>query len=102
MFFGPAYTMIEAARLTNDANHVITWRMLGMLGMTGDWSETQNENSRMVAEKPTAFLRAWTAANRAVVQGKTPDAVMRAYLRPLTKEASANRRRLAKREPAVF
>lgn len=101
MFFGPAYTMIEAARLTSDAQQVIALRMIGIMGFKGGWADAHRENSRMVAEKPTTFLRAWTAANRAVLQGKTPDAVMRAYLRPLNNKASANRRRLAGRDPAV-
>ena len=100
--FGPTYTMIEAARLTSDAQQVIALRTLRMMGLRGGWSDTHTETSRMVAEKPTAFLRAWTAANRAVLQGKTPDAVMRAYLGPLTTKASANRRRLAGRDPVVI
>lgn len=100
-FFGPAYTLIEAARLTTDSQQVIALRMLGMLGLKGGLAEQHEENSRMVAEKTPAFLRAWSAAQQAALQGKTPDAVMRAYLGPLTSKASANRRRLAGRGPDV-
>lgn len=103
MVFGPAYALIEAARLTQAAQQVVDLR-LRRLGAPkhdwADWGETQTETSRMVAEKPVAFLRAWTAASRAVLSGGTPDVVLRAWLGPLTQEASANRRRLTGRGPS--
>jgi len=101
MYFGPAYTVIDALRLASDAQKVVTLRMQGMAGLRGGWSDTQTETSRMIAEKPACFFRAWAAANEAACRGKTPDAVLRAYLAPLTATAADNRARLSGRDSAV-
>lgn len=87
-----AQTMIEA-------QSVITMRLWGMAGL---WSVTPSEHLRMFTEKPVALSRAGSAAAQAAMRGARPDQVAAAWLRPISRRASANRRRLAKRGPARF
>ncbi len=83
------------ARLAAEANAVIAMRMMGLAGL---WSTAPSETMRMVTEKPAAFAKAATAATRAAAKGRDP---VSAALRPLSREATANRRRLAKRGPKL-
>ena len=76
-----------------EAQAVMAYRTLGMLGY---WQVQTCENERMCAEKAPAFAEAGMAAGQAVMEGKRPDQIAQAWLQPLQRKVSANRRRLAK------
>lgn len=78
--------------LAFEAQAVVGMRLLGMAGA---WPVARNENRKMLAEKPPAFSRAATAAAGKAVSGGWPDEVILAAVRPLTRTARANRKRLA-------
>ncbi|MCY0094057.1 hypothetical protein [Hoeflea ulvae] len=78
--------------LAFEAQAVIGMRMLGMGGV---WPVSKSENSKMLAEKPPAFAKAAVAAARKAAAGGRPDQVLTAAVKPLTKTARANRKRLA-------
>ena len=77
--------------LALEAQAVIGMRLLGM---NGAWPVGKNENSKMLAEKPPAFARAATAAAKKAASGGRPVQVLTAAVKPLTKTARANRKRL--------
>ena len=89
---------VASAQMLVEAQAVITMRLWGMAGL---WSVTPAENMRMLTEKPVALSRAGSAAAQAAMRGATPDKVAEAWIRPITRRARANRRRLAKRGPAI-
>lgn len=78
--------------LALEAQAVIGMRVLGM---NGAWPVGKSENKKMLAEKPPAFAKAATAAARKAVAGGSPDQILTAAVKPLTKTARANRKRLA-------
>lgn len=80
--------------LAFEAQAVVGMRLLGM---GGAWPVGRNENRKMLAEKPPAFSKAASAAARKVAAGGRPDQVLLAAVKPLTKTARANRKRLAAR-----
>jgi hypothetical protein len=77
--------------LAFEAQAVVGMRLLGM---SGAWPVGKNENAKMLAEKPPAFAKAATAAAKKAVSGGRPDQVLTAAVKPLTKTARANRKRL--------
>jgi hypothetical protein len=83
-------------RLGVETNSVI---MLRMMGMAGVWNTPFDENWRMVAEKPKAFLKAGTNGVLAAMEGKDAVKVVDASLKPLNRATTSNRQRLAKRGP---
>ncbi len=87
----------EMTRLGMEANAVIWMRMMGMAGL---WNVSASEDERMLAEKPEAFRDAGMRAGLAAMGGAAPDKIVSAAIKPLTRKAAANRRRLAKRGPA--
>lgn len=80
--------------LAFEAQAVIGMRVLGM---SGAWPVGKNENEKMLAEKPPAFARAATAAAKKAVSGGTPEQIITAAVKPLTRTARANRKRLVAR-----
>lgn len=84
-------------RLTMDTHAVIWMRTMGMMGL---WNVTDEEDARMVNEKPKAFMEAGMRASKAALSGAAPDRVAKAGLAPLARKAGANRRRLEKRGAA--
>ena len=85
---------IDMWRLGVEAQQVIGMRMLGMAGV---WSVTPSENRRMFEEKPTAFAKGAIAATNAMMRGLPPPAIAAAWVAPISRSASANRKRLARR-----
>ena len=81
-------------RMGVEAQAVIGMRMLGMAGV---WSVTPSENRRMIEEKGPAFAAGAAAATQAMMQGLPAPAIMAAWAAPISRRASANRRRLARR-----
>lgn len=90
-------TCLEVGTLTIQAQSVVAYRGLGLLG---GWSVAPDENARMVAEKPVAFLQANLAAATAVLSGRRADQVTLAWITPLSDAVSSNRTRLEGRGPA--
>jgi uncharacterized protein YecT (DUF1311 family) len=79
--------------LAVQAQAVIGLRTLGMMGVL---AASPRERRTMVAEKGPAFARAALAAGTAAAQGKGPDAVVAAAVRPLKRRTGANVRRLTR------
>ncbi len=77
--------------LALEAQAVIGMRMLGMSGAIPG---AKSENRKRLAEKPPAFARAATAAARKAAAGGSPEQILTAAVKPLTKTARANRKRL--------
>jgi len=84
-----AYTGLGMLAL--EAQAVVGMRLLGM---SGAWPVGKNENRKMLAEKPPAFARAATAAAKKAVSGGSPEQILTAAVKPLTRTARANRKRL--------
>jgi hypothetical protein len=80
--------------LAFEAQAVVGMRLLGM---SGAWPVGKGENRKMLSEKPPAFSKAATAAARKAASGGRPDQVLLAAVKPLTRTARANRKRLAAR-----
>ena len=62
--------------------------------LMGQGAMTALEATSMVMEKPAAFAVAWQNAALATVRGRPPVAVMTEFLKPITKAASSNAKRL--------
>ena len=76
-----------------EAQTVMTLRTLGMMGVL---TPHPMENQRMVAEKGRAFAQAAQAATAAAMQGKRPDEVAAAALKPIRRRTRANAARLTR------
>lgn len=87
-------TGVQMMHLTMETQAVITMRLLGMAGF---WPVSRTETQRMWAEKPGAFVESGGAAVMAAMQGKRPDQIADAAIRPLRRKTRANTRRLSKR-----
>lgn len=83
----------DLARLMGEAQMVIGMRMLGMAGI---WDVKPSENLRMLTEKQSAFTSMWMATANATSRGASPDAVLRAAIRPLRQKTAPNLRRLSR------
>lgn len=81
----------EVSMLGWHAQTVMTLRTLGMFGA---WPVSKDENERMWSEKPAAFTDAYWSALTAMSRQASPDQVMRAAIRPMSKVVSANAKRL--------
>lgn len=92
-------TMQQLFFLGLETQSVITLRVLGMSGL---WAVAPSENDRMIAEKGPAFAKSATAAMTAVLQGKPPEQVIDAAVKPLRHKTRSNVRRLAKRGPKML
>ncbi len=84
----------DMARLGTEANMVIWMRMIGMAGA---WNVLPSEDARMWSEKPAAFADAMGRGLAATMGGKDAVGATSAALKPLTRKATSNRRRLARR-----
>lgn len=84
--------------LMSEAQAVMAYRMMGMAGY---WTVHNTENERMYSEKGPAFVEANLAATRAAIDGKRFDQVAQAWMQPLQRKVSSNRRRLAKSGPKL-
>lgn len=84
---------IKMTTMMVEAHGVMTLRLLGMGGAI---SAPSGENERMVSEKSDAMIDACTAATKAVMAGKSPDQIMSAALKPVSRKVTANRKRLMK------
>ena len=91
-FLGPWKLALETSRAMFDAQAVIAMRLGGMAGF---WAVSTGETTRMVTEKPRALLKAQWAMQKALLEGQPPDAILRAGLKPIRKNAGKNARRLA-------
>ncbi|OCW55528.1 hypothetical protein [Hoeflea olei] len=78
--------------LALEAQAVIGMRVMGMHGL---WPVGKGEDRKMVSEKPPAFARSALAAAGVAASGGRPDQVLAAAVKPLTRVARANRKRLA-------
>ena len=78
--------------LAFEAQAVVGMRLLGM---GGAWPVGKDESSKMLSERPPAFAKAAAAAARKAASGGRPDQVLLAAVKPLTRTARANRKRLA-------
>ncbi|WP_235191328.1 antifreeze protein [Palleronia rufa] len=94
--YGQGYmdTTIGAMRMMMEAQAVVTYRVLGMMGF---WPVAPSENWRMTMEKGPAFAAAQQGAMAAMIAGKTPDLVAAAWLKPIGGKTRSNQRRLSKR-----
>lgn len=90
-------TCLALGALVAEAQSVIAYRSFGMLG---GWSLAGDENQRMVAEKPAAFLEANLAAATALLAGQQANQVTLAWIQPLSDVVGSNRARLESRGPA--
>lgn len=88
----------EMTMLLLEAQTVVMFRLLGMSGF---WAVMPSENRRMVREKPAAFARSANAALEAAMDGKSPDKVVSAAIRPLRTRTRSNVERLSKRGPKL-
>ncbi|MGQ7246297.1 hypothetical protein ACUN9Y_03045 [Halomonas sp. V046] len=87
---------MNLTRMMVETQMVIAMRLMGMQGA---WSVAPNENVRMVSEKMTAFAQSMMATQRAVISGKSPDQVLGAAMRPLSRKTASNHRRLGRAGP---
>lgn len=85
--FQIGYLMLEAQA-------VIAMRLMGMAGV---WSVSPTEDGRMISEKVYALTKAHTDAARATLQGRGPDEIAAAAIKPIRQKTRANARRLQKR-----
>lgn len=85
---------IELATLVTEAQMVMAYRTLGILGL---WAVAPGENKRMVTEKVPAFAEAAMAASSAAMAGRRPDEVLGAWMKPLRRKTRSNARRLSRR-----
>lgn len=86
--------LFDAVELMNDAQKVIGYRMLGLAGV---WGTPLSEPIRMIDEKAAVFAASGIAAGIALFEGRGPDAVLGAALRPYREAAADNARRLSGR-----
>ena len=82
--------------LAMEASAVIWMRMLGVSGV---WSVSPHEGTRMVREKQVAFARGSSAAIRAALDGKSAEIIMLEGMGPVRRAARANQRRLTRSGP---
>lgn len=88
----------EMFHLASEAQSIVAMRFLGMSGL---WNVKPTENARMVAEKPAAFARSAGEAMKAAMDGRRPDQVVAAAVRPLRNKTKANVARLSRRGPGL-
>lgn len=94
----PAFRYAEMMRLSMqmslmayEAQTVMTLRLLGLMGVL---PARADENSRMMAEKVSAYGTSAQSSARAMVQGRPADEVAMAALRPIRRKTRSNAVRL--------
>lgn len=80
--------------LTTLMVHCQTVINLRIMGMSGLIPAPHGEQSRMVQEKPDAFIDAWAAGVHALVDGQHAVDVLSAGLAPVSRRVRNNRDRL--------
>ncbi|MDO6728520.1 antifreeze protein [Marinovum sp. 2_MG-2023] len=90
-------TCLDVGSLSAQAQNVITYRSLGMFG---GWSVADDEDQRMITEKPMAFFKANIAAIRALQDGQRADQVTQAWIAPLADVVGSNHTRLQNSGPS--
>lgn len=88
----------ELMTLGLEAHSVVMYRVMGLSGL---WSVTSDENHRMFTEKPAAFAESMASAYGAAITGASPDKVMSAAIKPLRSKTSSNVDRLSKGGPKL-
>jgi hypothetical protein len=88
----------QVGLMITEAQAVIALRTLGVMGL---WAVRPSENTRMVSEKPTAFIKSAQAAMAAAAGGKRPDQIVTAAVAPIRRRTSSNARRLAHQGPQI-
>jgi hypothetical protein len=83
----------QFASLMLDTQAVMALRIMGMAGAL---PHARTENARMMDEKGPAMTKAFQAATKAAMAGKSPDQIMTAAMAPVSKKVRANRKRLMK------
>lgn len=94
MMLMPILLWRQMNRIAWDSQTVITLRMAGFMGLV---QQDAAEPQRMLQEKADAAGESMTAALRAAARGKPADKIMAAALRPYSRRASANAKRLSSR-----
>ncbi|MBN2739997.1 MAG: antifreeze protein [Rhodobacteraceae bacterium] len=89
----------DAAKIGFEAQSVIAMRLAGIAGF---WNVPENENVRMVQEKPMAVLEAGQAAFDALMKGHSPDRVVSESMARIGNHTQANMARLSKCGPSWF
>jgi hypothetical protein len=89
----------DAAKIGFEAQSVIAMRLAGIAGF---WNVPENENVRMVQEKPLAVLEAGHAAFTALMNGHSPDRALSASMARIGHHTQSNLARLSKRGPSWF
>ena len=95
--FDPFSYWKTASDLTLTAMQAQSVIMLRTLGMAGLWSSSPKENQMMVREKQVAAMKSATNATLAISQGKSPNEIVRAAIKPYKQKTRANVKRLTKR-----
>ncbi|AXQ93094.1 antifreeze protein [Cereibacter azotoformans] len=83
----------QTGMMVVEAQTVMAIRTMGMMGVL---TPHPLENQRMVAEKGVAFAQAAHAATTAAMQGKRPDEVAAAALKPIRRRTRVNAARLTR------
>ncbi len=91
-----ANVWMSYATLITEAHSVVAYRLMGM---GGAWSVPRGENHAMLREKGPAFTEAMVASTMTAIKGGAPDKIMAAAIKPLSKKARANRKRLGPTRP---
>lgn len=86
--------IFEVFAMAHDSQRVIGYRMLGFAGI---WGTPLSEPLRMFDEKAAVFAVSGIAAGIAMFEGRRPDAIIAAALRPIREAAADNARRLSAR-----
>lgn len=86
--------VFDVVEMMSDAQKVIGYRLLGFAGV---WGTPLSEPIRMVDEKAAVFAASGIAAGVALFEGRRPEAVLGAALRPIREAAADNARRLSDR-----
>lgn len=84
---------LRTAQMMAEAQTVMAFRLMGL---AGTWPVSPSESSRMISEKAPAFLRAGGAAMQAAMQGKRPDQIFDAALKPIGRKTRSNAKRLSR------
>lgn len=88
----------EMTRLMFEAQTVITLRLLGMSGF---WGRSKDEDVRMVAEKQAAFTKAGLAMWGSAMRGGSAEKIAGAGIRPLRRATKGNVARLTRKGPRL-
>ncbi|TNC65975.1 antifreeze protein [Rubellimicrobium roseum] len=91
--FQPWRSAFDFWAMMAQAQTVIALRTMGMMGVL---PAAAGENATMFSEKGPAFAEAAMAAGVAALQGRSPDQIAQAAIRPIARRTGSNVRRLTK------